>query len=216
MFPPYALAASLLTAVARASAPLARGCLLRVAGSDALYLTFDDGPHPATTPALLHVLAEHQAGATFFVGGQQVRQHPALVRAIARAGHTLGQHGDAHMDPWRHPAQTIEADLERATAALEDVTGEPVRWLRPPYGRITPGVVRWAAAAGQRIALWDIMPGDFLRTARPAAVAHHVRRRARPGSIVVLHEGARLARVAPEATDRLLRCAAVGQRWRRL
>jgi peptidoglycan/xylan/chitin deacetylase (PgdA/CDA1 family) len=192
----------------RLAAPLLPGVVARGPAHDAdgaprLYLTFDDGPGDDHA-ALLDGLARHDARATFFFLGERAERRPEFVRAAAAAGHGVGAHGWSHADPWRMPRAALLADFARACAALEDPTGRPVRDVRPPYGHLTPALARWCRAGGRRIVLWDLMPGDFVASATPEAVALRIVRRARPGSVVVLHEGGMVGPVARAALDRTL------------
>jgi peptidoglycan/xylan/chitin deacetylase (PgdA/CDA1 family) len=192
------------TGLPRLAAPFFPDILWR--GPDSartLYLTFDDGPDE-TTPALLDLLAQHGVAATFFLLGERARRRPDLVRAVRAAGHTIGQHTDTHVDAWRTPAVTIAAEMERATETLADITDEVVRWMRPPYGHFTPRMRAWCRARGQRIVMWDAMPGDFLSSATPQTVSRRTLRLARPGSVLVLHEGGHARSVTPPALARAL------------
>jgi len=161
---------------------IARGPAHDAGGAPCLYLTFDDGPDPDGTPALLELLDAHDTRATFFLLGQRAARHPALVRTVADAGHGVGSHGWDHRDPWRTPGREVLDGLDRTEAVLSDLVGGRVRDHRPPYGRLTPATLRWARSAGRRIVLWDRMAGDFGKTAGKV-------RSLRPGSILVLHEG---------------------------
>ena len=172
-------------------------------GARTLDLTFDDGPDEGT-PALLDLLDRYEVPAAFFLLGANARRHPDFVRAIHDAGHLVAQHTDTHPDPWRTPADTIAAEMGRATATLENLTGEAVRWMRPPYGHFTFAMRTWCCTHGQRIAMWDVMPGDFLSSATPDTVFRRVVGRARPGSVIVLHEGGHARRVTPPALARAL------------
>lgn len=190
-------------ALARATARawpdvLWRGPQRAPGGAPALYLTVDDGPDPDGTPRWLDALADLGAGALFFVSGAPAARHPALVRALAEAGHRVGSHGGAHDSAWRMRPSRHVADVARAVAALEDTLGARVADVRPPYGRLTPALVRWARETGRRVVLWDTLPGDYLSGATAPQVAAEVLRRARPGAVVVLHDG-RPAAVATEA-----------------
>ena len=169
-------------------------------GAPRLHLTFDDGPGD-DLPALLGRLDAHGAKATFFFLGERAARHPALVCAAAGAGHRVGVHGWTHDDPWRAPREALLDGFVRAAAALEDLTGVPVRDVRPPYGHLTPALARWCRATGRRVVLWDLMPGDFVASAAPEAVARRIVRRARPGAVVVLHEGGTAGAVARAALD---------------
>ncbi len=184
---------ALLDAPARLAAALVPGVWCRLpTGDRRLYLTFDDGPS-AATDEVLDALARHGARASFFVLDEALARHPGALARLRQAGHTAGSHGRRHTDPWRHPDAGRWTGLARA-----------VRWLRPPFGHLTPGLVRHARRKGQRIALWDAMPGDFRPSATPETVEAAVRRRIRPGSLVALHDGpAMAARIGP-MLDRLL------------
>lgn len=151
-------------------------------------LTFDDGPTPHLTPALLTVLAQFEITATFFLVGQQAIAHPALVRRIANEGHTIGQHGMAHRDAWRMGARALTEDLEAASQSLSDLTGQRPPWMRPPFGHLTPAMLRWCRTHQQQVALWDVMPGDFLPDRTASQLAATIQERVRPGSIIVLHD----------------------------
>lgn len=194
-------ASDLFTLAARAAAPLLPRYRWRT-DDGTVALTFDDGPDPASTPRLLDLLAALEVRATCFLLGAQARRHPDLVRRIADAGHTVGQHTDTHPDPWRIGPKRLAGEMERATRTLEDLLGRPVRWMRPPYGHLTRAGRRWADAHRQHVALWDAVATDFLPGASSASVARALLRWTRPGSIVVLHDGERAARVTPEALAR--------------
>lgn len=177
----------------------------RLSGSDGVYLTFDDGPDPHTTPLILDELNRVGAQATFFFIGENAAAHPALVRATREAGHTVGQHSHTHIDPWRSRKEAVLEEMDRATAVLEDISGVPVGWMRPPYGHLTASLLRWCRAHEQRMALWDLMPGDFLPRATATSISARVISGFRAGSIVVLHEGARFAEITPDVVRAVVR-----------
>lgn len=162
--------------------------------SRTLYLTFDDGPS-AATDAVLDVLRHTESQGSFFVLGEHLTSHDTLLRRMQGAGHTVGSHGWRHTDPWR----TRDADRwTSADVGIEAVLGTPARWLRPPYGHLTYGLWRHARATGRHIALWDLMTRDFDRRRPITTIVEDVRRRVRPGSIVVLHDGPPMAgRIEP-------------------
>ena len=171
-----------------------------------LFLTFDDGPdtRPGGTAALLDRLARAGAHATFFFLGQNAAHDAGLVRAAHDAGHTVGNHTYAHPDPWKTRPDRLLAEAERTQDLLQDLTGAAVPLFRPPYGHLTGALRSWARRTGGQVVMWDVMPGDFLASAESDRIAHHVVRFARPGSIVVLHEGGRSRAVTPAALDVLL------------
>jgi peptidoglycan/xylan/chitin deacetylase (PgdA/CDA1 family) len=151
-------------------------------------LTFDDGPHPEGTPAVLEHLAAHSATATFFVVGEQVRAHPALAREIVDAGHEVALHGDRHTLLLRRRVASLEEDLKRAAAAIEDATGSSPALYRPPYGVFSSGGLRLVRRLGYRPLLWSAWGRDWERRATPAAIARRVTRRLRGGDVVLLHD----------------------------
>src|SRR3954467_9088404 len=108
----------------------------------AIALTFDDGPHPEGTPAVLEILREHGAVATFFLVGRDVERTPTLAAEVAAAGHTIAAHGYRHRNLMRVPPRATADDLDRAAAAIGAATGRAVQFYRPPYGIFTPAALR--------------------------------------------------------------------------
>ena len=168
------------------------------------YFTFDDGPTSALTARLLDVLDRFDARATFFMVGRHADRDPGLTRAVADAGHTLGNHTFTHPDAWTTAERSVLRELEHTTALLEDLVQRPIRSMRPPYGRFTRAMRQWCQVRRQRCTMWDVGPGDY----RPGAVAQTIERRilrsVRPGSIVVLHDNPRADGVTPAALAAVL------------
>ncbi|MFN3595679.1 MAG: polysaccharide deacetylase family protein [Rubricoccaceae bacterium] len=172
-------------------------------GRPVLYVTLDDGPDAEGSPHLLDALAAHDARATVFLRGDRAEARPDLVRQWLEAGHAPGLHGYAHRSAWRTPRAALLADHDRAAAVLDGLAGRTVRLCRPPYGRVSPALVRWAARSGRRLVLWDLLGYDFRPARSPAVLARFARAYARPGSVLVLHDGAP-ARRAAQALHHLL------------
>jgi peptidoglycan-N-acetylglucosamine deacetylase len=160
-------------------------------------LTFDDGPNDPYTEQLLELLARHQVRATFFLIGSFVRRRPELARAIREAGHLLGNHTMTHPSLlWERPARVRE-ELTVCTSAIEDATGEAVKWFRPPFGARRPDVLRTAAELGLTSVMWNITAHDWDATdpkALAARVQSGIRRNQRRhrGSNILLHDGGHL------------------------
>jgi peptidoglycan-N-acetylglucosamine deacetylase len=150
-------------------------------------LTFDDGPDPVRTPALLDALAELDAPATFFVLGQQVDAHPQLTARIARNGHELGNHTYSHPYLPLSRSRRVRSELAHADAAIERATGIVPALARPPYGGRSPRNVRVFDRAAKRLVLWDVNSFDW-KGMSADAIASRVLSRVRPGSIILLHE----------------------------
>lgn len=171
--------------------------------SRTLYLTFDDGPTSSLTGKILDVLNKYDAKASFFLIGQKALKYPDLVRAIQSAGHTIGNHTYSHPDAWHITREGLISELEKTTRILEDLVQQPVRWMRPPYGRFTQNMRDWCRLEGQRLTMWDVMPGDYLPRVTESRIRSHVVRYARQGSIVVLHDNIK-APDTPAALNEIL------------
>lgn len=170
------------------------GVVWHLTRSDTVYLTFDDGPTPGITDSLLRVLERYDAQATFFQLGKQVERYPQLVRAVAEAGHTVGNHGWAHLDGWQTPAGVWRADAASGAEALKQVLGRPPVWFRPAYGHLPIRLRSWLMRR-YRVALWEVMGYDWLPARSSAACLQDVLRLTRPGAVVVLHDTDRSAHV---------------------
>ncbi len=151
-------------------------------------LTFDDGPHPQGTPAVLEILARERVSATFFLVGEQVRRDPGLAREIIDAGHGIGLHCDRHRNLLRLAPRQVRADIARAQEAIEQATGRSVRLYRPPYGVLNASALRIARAHGWRTLLWSHFGKDWQAQATPESIAARVTLGAGEGSVLLLHD----------------------------
>jgi peptidoglycan/xylan/chitin deacetylase (PgdA/CDA1 family) len=124
-------------------------------------LTFDDGPVRTVTPAILDVLSDFDAHATFFVLMTRARTDPGLVRDLSSAGHEVGLHGPDHRSLRTFTPRQVRNRTRRARDELEQITGAPVSWFRPPYGAQSP--TRWAAvrSLGLEPVLWSATTWDW-------------------------------------------------------
>ena len=183
------------------------------AGVDAagrVALTFDDGPHPRGTPAMLDALSAAGAHATFFLIGEQVRREPALARELAAAGHTVALHGDTHRLQLRLTPRALAADLERGHAAIADATGVAPRLYRPPYGIFSPAGLALVRRRGWRPLLWSRWGHDWRLHRTPGQIAAELTERLAPGDVLLLHDAddysqpgswQRTARALPQVLD---------------
>lgn len=219
-------AAALLAGAATAwwtSPRIARGLdgltdrvLFRVDAGDSLVaLTLDDGPSGAT-PRILELLDRHGARATFFVLAERAARREALTRRIVEAGHELGNHLLRDRATWRLSRSETRAALSRADSLLAPFGG--ARWVRPGGGWVDGDLLAAADARGHRVALGSVYPFDAWID-RPRVLAGFVLRKVRPGSVIVLHEGAGrgatasavLARVLPDLRARGYRVVTLGR-----
>jgi len=175
-------------------------------------LTFDDGPNPNATPAILDALGERGVKATFFILGKHAERWPDLTRRVAEEGHEVGNHGWFHRKlHFKSPAY-VRDDLTRGTRAIEQVTGVHPHLFRAPHGFRSPWVTRVASSLGQRTVGWSLGVWD---SDRPGAnvIAERTVSGAKPGSILLLHDGdgydpdgdrRQTAQAVPMIVDRLL------------
>jgi peptidoglycan/xylan/chitin deacetylase (PgdA/CDA1 family) len=150
-------------------------------------LTFDDGPDPSRTGALLDALAELEVKATFFLVGARVDASPALTRRIAEDGHEIGNHTYHHRYLPLLGARAVGDEIAATDHAIADATGRAPTLVRPPWGGRGPWTVRALRRLGHRLVLWDVNSFDW-KGAPAAEVAERVLARVQAGSVVLLHE----------------------------
>ena len=156
-------------------------------------LTFDDGPDPASTPALLDLLERENIAATFFCIGKNVAAHPALAARIVNDGHLIANH------TYRHPwwigfmlAPGLIREMVRTQHAIEQAAGTTPRYVRSPMGITNPHFPRALRKVGLTLVGWDVRPFDTTGSVR--TTVDRIVRHARDGSIILLHDGG----VSPE------------------
>jgi peptidoglycan/xylan/chitin deacetylase (PgdA/CDA1 family) len=176
-----------------------------------LYLTFDDGPHPAITTAVLDLLAQYNARATFFCIGDRVTRYPEVYQRILAEGHAVGNHTYRHLHGRKNADEDYLEDI-RAAARFMDT-----RLFRPPYGRIKRSQIKslkknnTIPSTSQKILLpnniimWDVLSGDFDVQLSPENCCSNVLLNVQPGSIIVFHDSAkaweRMAYALPKVLD---------------
>jgi peptidoglycan/xylan/chitin deacetylase (PgdA/CDA1 family) len=175
--------------------------------ASAVALTFDDGPDPVSTVAVLDELARLDISATFFLVGEHARAHPDLVRRIVADGHAVGSHSFSHPDPWRLPTRDLVREYRRGRALVEDAARQRVPLFRPPKGHVDTRGVLAMRAARARPWLWTIDPGDWEPDVTPEHIAEGCSG-LQAGDVVLLHDAIR-GPLAPSALDRSATCAAL-------
>ena len=153
-----------------------------------IYLTFDDGPNQRATPAILETLAAAGVPAAFFMVGDHVRRFPDAARRVVSAGHMVGNHTYDHVKLHLAGPRRIRHQLEVTHRAIEWTTGRTPRGFRAPHGYRSPFLRRAARDLGYTVFGWTFGVFD---TARPGVdeIRRRVRKRLRPGAIVLLHDG---------------------------
>lgn len=157
-------------------------------GAPGVALTFDDGPHPRGTPAVLDALRAGDARATFFLVGEQVARDPGLAAEIVAAGHEIALHGHRHRAMLRLTRAAVADDLDRCADVIAAATGRAPRLHRPPYGIYSRPGLMVVHERGWRPLLWSAWGRDWRRSATAASITAQVCRDLRPGSVLLLHD----------------------------
>ena len=151
-------------------------------------ITFDDGPHPEGTPAVLELLAGAGAKAVFFVIGEQVQRRPALAAEIVAHGHEIALHGYRHSLQLRMSAEQVAADISKGIGAIADAAGQRARYHRPPYGIYSRAGLTATRAAGLGPLLWSRWGKDWRKFTTPERIAARATADLRPGDVILLHD----------------------------
>ncbi|OOG53672.1 polysaccharide deacetylase family protein [Rhodanobacter sp. C03] len=156
---------------------------------DAIYLSFDDGPHPEHTPRLLDLLAMHDAHASFFLVGKQVERHPALVERIVAAGHALGNHSYSHPPGFNKISlrQQLQ-EIDRTDHLLAQFDHRPQHRFRPPRGSVSLSLLLHFARRRRNIAYWSYNSMDYQHPADADMAARLRKQPPRAGDIVLMHD----------------------------
>lgn len=168
---------------------LAEGLQSAVDDRPVVYLTFDDGPSAdSVTEELLHVLARHNATATFFVTGQRVRQARDKIAEIVYAGHAIGNHTLSHAKLTEVSDKKALSELKVASEVILSAGGPPATCFRPPFGSTDQRVNSLAGQLGMVPVGWSIDTRDWERTTSIAEI-HNALNRVTSESVVLLHDG---------------------------
>jgi len=171
-------------------------------------LTFDDGPNDPHTLALLELLAKASVPATFFLIGRYVRQRPEIAKAIAAAGHVIGNHTHTHPLLIFRSASQVRDEIIQCRDAIHDAVGEHSNLFRPPFGGRRPGTFSLIRRLGLEPVMWNVTGYDW---SAPSAeyIERKVTKRIHGGAVVLLHDGSHVAfgvdrSATVQAVDRLI------------
>ena len=147
----------------------------------AVYLTFDDGPIPQSTPFILETLRRLSVKATFFMVGDNVRKYPGLYEQIVSEGHQVGNHTHNHISGFMHTLREYSFNVEKANAYIRS----PL--FRPPHGWMR--LAQYALLSRKyKVVMWDLVTRDYSKWLTAEDVVNNVKRYARPGSIITFHD----------------------------
>lgn len=152
-------------------------------------LTFDDGPDPRSTPALLDLLKEENVESAFFCIGRNVAASPDIAARITEDGHVIANHTFHHSNAtnWFTEARLLD-ELTKTQDAIKKATGSAPTCFRPPMGLSNPRVFRAARKAGLKVIGWTVRSLDT-RLTDPEVIVRRIMKRIRPGGIVLMHDG---------------------------
>lgn len=159
-------------------------------------LTFDDGPHPAHTPQILDLLDKYQLKAVFFCIGKNAEQYPELVRRIAHSGHLLGNHTYSHsLSSTFYGPEKYFAEISATTRILENISGQKIKYFRPPFGITNPSIAKAIQKSGLKSMAWNIRTFDTM-TNNPSKILKKVKKNWAGDSIILFHDRLEVAVVA--------------------
>jgi peptidoglycan-N-acetylglucosamine deacetylase len=156
--------------------------------SDAIALTFDDGPHPDFTPLVLAVLAKHGMKATFFTIGENLVKYPELARQIVKDGHQLGNHSYFHREYRSLPLAQQLAEIDRTDKLLEEFDGHQRHTFRPPRGELSPRLLFALMRRKQTVAMWSYDSMDYQGLGAQSIVKRFSEQPMSRGEIVLMHD----------------------------
>jgi peptidoglycan/xylan/chitin deacetylase (PgdA/CDA1 family) len=164
------------------------GVSTRLESADGVAITFDDGPHPEGTPAVLEVLRRYEARATFFVIGEQVERRPELLQQIVDEGHLVALHGFRHRCQLLLRGPDVVDDITRGVDAIQSVLGAAPSLHRPPYGIYSPAGLAAVRAREMRPLLWSRWGKDWRKLTTPDRIANRIIPGVAPGDVILLHD----------------------------
>ncbi len=146
-----------------------------------IYLTFDDGPHPAITPMVLKILDKYDAKATFFCVGENIEKYPATFQLIKQSGHTVGNHSHNHLNGWKTSNSKYYKNIKKSKQLINS------NLFRPPYGRISPAQIKHLKKE-YKIIMWSVLSYDFdARISKEECLNLSINNSA-AGTIIVFHD----------------------------
>ena len=163
-----------------------------------VYLTFDDGPIPESTPFILETLRRYNAKATFFMVGENVLRSHDLYNQIVAEGHQVGNHTFNHIGSFKHWTLTYALNIQQANDLIK------AHLFRPPHGWMRHSVYWWFQRR-YKIVMWDLVTRDYSKWLTADDVVRNVKRYTRNGSIITFHDSLKsidkLKTALPEALE---------------
>jgi peptidoglycan/xylan/chitin deacetylase (PgdA/CDA1 family) len=153
-----------------------------------IYLTFDDGPTPEVTEFVLDTLKSHNAKATFFCIGKNIKNNSAIFRQIIKEGHTVGNHTYNHLNAWKTDRKTYIDDVLKTEKIINESDENSAKLFRPPYGKIKISQAKTLRTKGYKIIMWSVLSADFDLNITKERVLNNILKNTKSGSIIVMHD----------------------------
>ena len=173
-----------------------------------IYLTFDDGPIPEITPWVLEQLEIYDAKATFFCIGENIKKHPEIFKKVVKAGHTIGNHTQHHLNGKRTKTLDYLNDVElfEETITNSNLQIQNAELLfRPPFGKLKPSQARAILKKGYKIIMYDVLSADFDATILEEKCLENVLQNIKPGSVIVFHDSLKAEKNLRYALPKILK-----------
>jgi peptidoglycan/xylan/chitin deacetylase (PgdA/CDA1 family) len=151
-------------------------------------LTIDDGPWPKTTAEMLDILKQNHVKATFFWVGSALQENPEIAKRVVAEGHAIGNH------TWHHwyrkmDEATAKSEIEKTNELIYKTTGVKTSFFRPPGGYLNNGLAAYAKSQKNSVVMWSVTSADTDPRAKYQVFVKNVIRDAKPGAIVLMHDG---------------------------
>lgn len=169
---------------------------------DKVLLTFDDAPHPETTPQLLKFLSDNSIKAVFFLVGKDAEQNPSLIKEISDEGHILGNHTFSHKPIILRGKQFIQFELQRTNELIEENFGDGVDFFRPPYGQFDFRTSKITEKYGLKTVMWSLLTFDYKNDLNIVKFA--IENYLNKNSLVVLHDSLQSKEIIQPSLDFIL------------
>jgi peptidoglycan/xylan/chitin deacetylase (PgdA/CDA1 family) len=171
--------------------------------SPAVYLTYDDGPHPEVTPNLVEILKEYSVRASFFLLGSKAVQFPDHVRLLTSSGQMIGNHTFSHPNLLFRSGRYQESEILRTNQSLTEIIGTPPKLFRPPYGFFNFATLSVTKKLNMKTVLFNMDSGDY-GSSSALEVSSYILKKVRPGNIIVLHDNEATKKKASDLLRRIL------------
>ncbi len=155
-----------------------------------VYLTFDDGPTPEITHWVLSELKKHNAKATFFCIGDNIRKYPAIFKQVILENHSIGNHTYTHLNGWKTGNDVYIENVFDCQSEIEKfkIYNLKSKVFRPPYGKIKPSQSNSLRKLGYKIIMWNVISYDFDKSISKEQCLQNVLKKVKSGSIIVFHD----------------------------